>query len=259
MVLQSCLRRLTLSFLESGTQMYLEREKLVRIDGRTCQHEPLNSNALDFALNMDANVTEHVRQLFVNFEQMGISRDRLLKEEHALPHLRDSWPPGKTKACPSECISVQVLMASLISPHVLDAFNEPPKIDAETLDEAYDTNNYTHQQCCEAFDVICHEIMDVEQNGGVRCIDENRKAVSASEYDSLVSYVPSRPPRNGRQWQLIDTYLKTSVLALDGQKDASFASFCFTDHLATPCTGLQSTRCGPKRVGRGAAPDHRQP
>jgi hypothetical protein len=53
-----------------------------------------------------------------------------------LIHNRNSWPPGKTKACPPEGISVQVLMASLISPHVLNAFNEPPKDDVETLDDA---------------------------------------------------------------------------------------------------------------------------
>ncbi len=144
--LQSCLRRLTLSFVESGAQAYLAREEQLPLDQRTCQHESLNSNALGFALSMDADVTKHVRQLFDAFEQLGISRDRLLKEEHILPHLVLSWPPGKTKRCPPESISVQVLMASLISPHFLDTFSEPPIAKADTLDECYDTRNYTQQQ-----------------------------------------------------------------------------------------------------------------
>ncbi len=60
----------------------MTRENLVPpLAPRTCQHEFLNSNALGFALNMDADVTKHVWQLFVQFEQMGISRVRLLKED----------------------------------------------------------------------------------------------------------------------------------------------------------------------------------
>jgi hypothetical protein len=75
--------------VESESQAYLAREKLMAppLDLRTCQHESLNSNALGFALNMDADVIKHVRQLFFKFEQlMAFGRDRLLKEEHALPH-----------------------------------------------------------------------------------------------------------------------------------------------------------------------------
>jgi hypothetical protein len=127
-------------------------------------------------------------------------------------------------------------MASLISPQDLNAFNAPPKTDTDTLDECYDTNSYTQQQCYEAFTVICHDITDIERNGGVRCIDANNKAVSASKYDSLVSYVLSRPPRNGHPWQLVDTYLRTSVLALDGQKDGLVrivlihGPFCYAVH-----------------------------
>jgi hypothetical protein len=79
-------------------------------------------------------------------EELAYGRDRLLKEVHALTHIRNSWPPGKTKACPPECISAQVLMASLISPRVSDAFDAPPKADVETLDDCYDTSNYSPEQ-----------------------------------------------------------------------------------------------------------------
>ena len=146
MNLVSCLRRLYLTMLESGVQEFLRTEGRVDID--EFAHEACNFNGLGLFLNLDKEVNNKVRHLFINILPPEVSQ-QLIDGEYSIDKLLLSWPVGHLDSCPPKIVHGKIATTELIAGvgNYEDTFANPPVPSPKTLAECYAKENYDVDDC----------------------------------------------------------------------------------------------------------------